>query len=194
MSATPWRGTLVFAGGLAAVAVTAAARFAGASPDVAGTAAGTTSDGTTNGTATSEPAATGAADGSSGGSAATAPSAGDSSASSSAADPAAAATATPTADPAASAGSVTIVGSTVQTRFGPLQLQVTFDGSDITDVQALQYPSWHGESVQINGYAIPILNQEAVAANSATIDAVSGATITSQAYRQSLQAAIDQRG
>ena len=67
-------------------------------------------------------------------------------------------------------------------------------GSDITDVQALQYPSWHGESVQINQYAIPVLDQEAVAADSARIDSVSGATITSQAYKESLQAAIDQRG
>ena len=74
------------------------------------------------------------------------------------------------------------------------QLQVTFDGTDITDVQALSSPVWHRESEQINAYAIPILVQEAVAADSATIDAVSGATITSDAFRQSLQAAIDQHG
>ena len=89
---------------------------------------------------------------------------------------------------------MTVVGSTVQTRYGPLQLSVTFSGKAIADVQALQYPSWHGESVMINQYAIPQLTQEAVAAGSAKIDSVSGATITSNAYKQSLQAAIDQHG
>lgn len=191
MSATPFRGTLIFVGGLAAVAVTSVARFAGAGAAATAAGAGTASDGTTSGSATSAPATTGAADGSSDEALpTTAPATGDSSAS----DPTATATATPTTDPASSSGTVTIVGSTVQTRFGPLQLSVTFDGSDITDVEALQYPSWHGESVRINQYAIPILTQEAVAADSAQIDAVSGATITSEAYQESLQAAIDQRG
>ena len=109
------------------------------------------------------------------------------SASTTSSDPAAASpSATPSPTPTV-AQDVTIVGSTVQTRYGPLQLSVTFAGADITAVQALQAPSWHGESRQINAYAIPILTQEAVAADSASIDAVSGATVTTQAYRQSLQ-------
>jgi len=70
---------------------------------------------------------------------------------------------------------------------------VTFTGGVITAVQTLQAPSGH-ESTQINAYATPILAQEAVAANSAKIDTVSGATFTSQAYKKSLQSAIDQLG
>ncbi|WP_235929408.1 FMN-binding protein [Cellulomonas citrea] len=60
-------------------------------------------------------------------------------------------------------------------------------------MQTLQAPSG-GESSQINAYATPILAQEAVAAGSAAIDTVSGATFTSQAYKKSLQSAIDQHG
>jgi len=170
MSTTPWRGTLIFAGGIAAIAATAVTRFAGADVAAAGAAAPAGASGTTS-------AAAPAGSSSTGSSAATT-------------DPAA----TQSTPPPAASGTVTIVGSTVQTRYGPVQVSVTFDGSNITDVQALQSPSRHGESVQINAYAIPVLNQEAVAADSAKIDTVSGATITSRAYEQSLQAAIDQHG
>ena len=112
-----------------------------------------------------------------------------------------------TADPATStdAGSasgagtttndtVTIVGSSVQTRYGPVQVSVTFAAGQITGVQALQTPGGHHESVQINARATPILAQEVVDAQSARIDTVSGATYTSQAYAESVQSAIDQRG
>lgn len=169
MSTRPWRGTLIFAGTVAAVAAAGAARFAGA--DMAVNAAGTT---------TTTP------DG--GGSSA---SSGNSSNVSSGGGTDAAAT--PNAAPAAS-GDVTIVGSTVQTRYGPVQVSVSFSGADITTVEALQSPGGHRESVQINAYALPILAREATSADSAAIDTVSGATYTSEAYRQSLQSAIDQHG
>lgn len=195
MSTTPWRGTLIFAGGIAAVAATAVARFGGvdALTGAVGAPAGTgssaaTSTGQTAGTART---ATGTTNGkaSSSDASATGTSGGQGSSSGSAASTSP--TATPSTAPA-SGGAVTIVGSTVMTRYGPVQVSVTFDGSTISGVQALQSPSWHGESVQINAYAIPVLNQEAVAAGSAQIDSVSGATFTSEAYKQSLQAAIDQ--
>ena len=73
-------------------------------------------------------------------------------------------------------------------------MSVTFTTGKISAVQALQSPSGRGQSVEINSYALPILAQEAVAANSSNIDTVSGATFTSQAYAQSLQSAIDKRG
>lgn len=176
MSTTPWRGTLIFVGGIAAIAATAATRFAGA--DASATPGlGTQGSGTTasNGTHAGGSSANGSSStGSSG----------------TASNPAS----TPAAQSGAKGGTVTVVGSTVQTPYGPLQLSVTFNGAKIADVQALQYPSWHGESVRINQYAIPQLTQEAVAANSANINGVSGATFTSEAYVQSLQAAIDQHG
>ncbi|MEZ0447304.1 FMN-binding protein [Cellulomonas sp. ICMP 17802] len=82
----------------------------------------------------------------------------------------------------------------MQTRYGPVQVSVTFTAGQITDVQALQTPGGHGESIQINARATPILAQEVIAAQSAQIDTVSGATYTSQAYAESVQSAIDQRG
>ena len=82
----------------------------------------------------------------------------------------------------------------MQTRYGPVQVSVTFTAGQITDVQTLQVPGGHHESVQINARATPILAQEVVDAQSAQIDTVSGATYTSEAYAESVQSAIDQRG
>jgi uncharacterized protein with FMN-binding domain len=102
--------------------------------------------------------------------------------------------ATSTGTGSTSADTVTIVGSSVQTRYGPVQVSVTVTAGQIADVQALQVPGGHHESVQINARATPILAQEVLDAQSARIDTVSGATYTSEAYAQSVQSAIDQRG
>jgi uncharacterized protein with FMN-binding domain len=80
----------------------------------------------------------------------------------------------------------------VQTRFGPIQVQITVEGSKITAVQELQSPSDDRRSESINEQAAPILEQEVLASQSASIDTVSGATYTSDGYKQSLQSAIDQ--
>lgn len=88
---------------------------------------------------------------------------------------------------------VVVTGDVVQTRYGNVQVAATFSGTTLVDVTAVQHPTGH-ESDQINAHAIAVLTQEAVAANSAQIDTVSGATYTSGAYRQSLQSAIDQLG
>ena len=105
---------------------------------------------------------------------------------------------TTTVDPgtgdSANSGTVTVVGDVEQTRYGPVQVSVTFVDGAITAVDTLQSPSGHHESTQINARAVPILEQEAIAAQSANIDTVSGATYTSDAYRASLQSAIDQLG
>jgi uncharacterized protein with FMN-binding domain len=68
------------------------------------------------------------------------------------------------------------------------------DGGVITDVTPLQYPTGNSTDDQINGYALPILIDQTMQAQSANIDMVSGATVTSTGYIQSLQAALDQAG
>ncbi|MCX4884346.1 MULTISPECIES: FMN-binding protein [unclassified Streptomyces] len=88
---------------------------------------------------------------------------------------------------ASSASGETVSGPTVNTSKGPVQIQVTFDGADeITAVRMLQQPN-HPQTTA----AVPKLVAETLKAQSADIDTVSGATITSGAYRKSLQAAID---
>jgi uncharacterized protein with FMN-binding domain len=86
----------------------------------------------------------------------------------------------------------TYTGTTAVTRFGNVQVQVTIAGGKITDVTALQLTDQDGRSVQISAQAAPLLQQEALTAQSATIDTVSGATYTSEGYIQSLQSALDQ--
>ncbi|MDM7853531.1 FMN-binding protein [Cellulomonas alba] len=91
-----------------------------------------------------------------------------------------------------SAKSGTYTGDVVQTRWGPVQVEITVSGGTITAARAVQYPHGNGRDEQINGYALPILEQEVVSAQSDKIDAVSGATVTSDGYISSLQSAIDQ--
>jgi uncharacterized protein with FMN-binding domain len=88
----------------------------------------------------------------------------------------------------------TVTGSTVNTRWGPVQVQLTVSGGKITDVAMLQYPNANGTDQQISSYALPILMQDTINAQSANIDMVSGATYTSTGYLQSLQSALDQAG
>ena len=111
--------------------------------------------------------------------------------------PSATATATPSASasaPAAAAPATkTVTGTAVDTRYGPVQVKVTFVGTKITAIDAIQYPTESGRDQEINSQAIPMLQQEAMSSQSAKIDTISGATYTSEGYIQSLQSAIDQR-
>jgi len=93
--------------------------------------------------------------------------------------------------PPAGGKSVVVNGSVAQTRWGPVQVQVSIAGGRITDVKTLIFPSGNGHDAAINSYALPQLRQEVLDAQSAQIDAVSGATVTSDGYRESLQAALD---
>jgi uncharacterized protein with FMN-binding domain len=87
----------------------------------------------------------------------------------------------------------TVTGSVAQTRWGPVQVQITTDDSGtITAVEVVQYPAGNHEDDQINSYALPILVQATLDAQSADIDMVSGATVTSEGYVRSLQSALDQ--
>jgi uncharacterized protein with FMN-binding domain len=101
------------------------------------------------------------------------------------------ATTTTTAGQAANAA---LKGPVVSTRYGNVQVQVDTSGGRITDVVALALPSDRRRSAEISSYAAPILHDEALQAQSAQIDVVSGATYTSDAYARSLQAALDGHG
>ena len=93
---------------------------------------------------------------------------------------------------AGSAASGTYTGASVMTRWGAVQVQITVSDAKITAAEAVEYPQANPRDRQINAYALPVLAQEATQAQSADIDAVSGATVTSDGYIQSLQSAIDQ--
>lgn len=105
-----------------------------------------------------------------------------------------AAAAPSTADSSTTAAASTVTGSVAQTRWGPVQVQITVDGGKITQVSVLQYPDGNGKDKQINARALPVLISETVSAQSADIDMVSGATVTSQGYVTSLQSALDLAG
>ncbi|MFD7608398.1 FMN-binding protein [Streptomyces mirabilis] len=95
---------------------------------------------------------------------------------------------------AKSTGTKTVTGDTIQTRWGPVQVRVTLKNGKITDVTAVSYPTDNPRDQEINSYAIPQLRREALAAQSAQIDSVSGASYTSDGYKQSLQSALDSAG
>ncbi|MEU6227639.1 FMN-binding protein [Streptomyces sp. NPDC047042] len=95
---------------------------------------------------------------------------------------------TPSSGAAASASKV-VSGTAVDTEKGTVQVEVTFEGDKIASVKMLQQPN-HPQTTA----AVPVLISETLAAQSADIDTVSGATITSGGYRESLQAAIDAKG
>ena len=94
----------------------------------------------------------------------------------------------------ASSSDNTVTGPTIQTRWGPVQVEVTTSGGKVTGVNVVQYPSNNPKDQEINSYALPVLVQETLDAQSADIDMVSGATVTSDGYLQSLQAALDEAG
>jgi uncharacterized protein with FMN-binding domain len=123
---------------------------------------------------------TGSATGSSGGTASAAPSA--------------SASAPATASGSASAKSGTFTGSSIDTQFGSVQVQIVASGGKITQVKALHLTDNGGRSVQISNYAVPILRSEVLQSQSSQVSTVGGATYTSDAYLTSVQSAIDQAG
>ncbi|SOE26404.1 FMN-binding protein [Streptomyces sp. OK228] len=89
-----------------------------------------------------------------------------------------------------STGARTVTGDVAQTQYGPVQVRITVSGGKITKSEVVQIPSG-GRSTEVSNASVPKLNQEAVAAGSANIDAVSGASYTSAGYKKSLQSALD---
>ncbi len=100
----------------------------------------------------------------------------------------------PAATGTTTAGAGTVTGAVAQTRWGPVQVRITVSAGKITNVDVVQYPNGNGRDQEINSYALPVLVQETMSAQNANIDMVSGATVTSDGYVQSLQSALDQAG
>ena len=88
----------------------------------------------------------------------------------------------------------TVTGDAADTRYGPVEVKITVTNGQVSAVDAVEYPQDTPKDYEINSYAIPQLNQEAVAAKSAQIDMVSGATYTSDGYITSLQSALNKAG
>lgn len=106
----------------------------------------------------------------------------------------------PTGDPtglattrAAPSSSATYSGSVFSTPFGPIQLEATITDGVITDINWLALPH-DRHSASINNRAAPALVEEALAAQSATVDSISGASWTSEGFRYSLQSILDEAG
>jgi uncharacterized protein with FMN-binding domain len=75
-----------------------------------------------------------------------------------------------------------------------VQVKITVQAGKLTDVTPLQLTNYGGRSVEISNYATPILRSEVLAAQSANVNSVGGATYTSQGYLSSLQSALDKAG
>ncbi|MFJ7786857.1 FMN-binding protein [Streptomyces albidoflavus] len=98
---------------------------------------------------------------------------------------------TPGTTPGTAAGNGTFTGDPVDTPYGSVQVAAVLTDGRITAVKVLKAPDQNGRDQHIAAYSLPRLTQEALAAQSARIDAVSGASYTSQGYIQSLQSALD---
>ncbi len=93
-----------------------------------------------------------------------------------------------------SSAPATYTGSVVENPYGPVQVSVTEQGGKIVDVKALQMPTEHALSQEISEHVAPMLRTEALQAQSAEINVISGATYTSEGFASSLQAALRQAG
>lgn len=102
---------------------------------------------------------------------------------------------TPSATITQSAGvSGTFKGDTSQTRWGPVQVQITLTDGKITDVTTLQYPNGDRKSLNISNRVIPWLQEETLQIQSANISGISGATYTSTGFQNSLASALQKAG
>jgi uncharacterized protein with FMN-binding domain len=108
---------------------------------------------------------------------------------SSAGSPSTATSSEPTTAP--STTNTTYQGSVAQTRWGPVQVNITVQSGKITKVAIVQQPNGNRRDAEINDQALPILIDETIQAQSANIDMVSGATVTSDGY---VEAALDEAG
>lgn len=95
------------------------------------------------------------------------------------------------AGPAPAPKSLVVNGPVEDTQYGPVQVQVVLRSGQLISAKAVVFPQETNQDLQINDFAIPVLEREAVRAQSANVDAVSGATYTSDGYTRSLQAGLD---
>lgn len=82
------------------------------------------------------------------------------------------------------------IGDAIDAYYGYIQVQISMQNGRLTDIQFLQFPNDRSHSIEINQYALPLLKSEAIKAQSAHVDIVSGATDSSQAFIESLQSAL----
>jgi len=101
-------------------------------------------------------------------------------------------TPTPAPKPSGQYADGTYTGSAANAYYGTIQVRASVSGGALADVTFLQYPSDRSTSRAISAQAMPILKTEAIQAQSASVDIVSGATDTSLAFRQSLGSALAQ--
>jgi uncharacterized protein with FMN-binding domain len=88
----------------------------------------------------------------------------------------------------------TYTGPEIDIRWGYVKVQTTIQNGQIANVQFLEYPTERRTSARINSYAVPILQQEAVQAQSANVNIITGATLTSEGFQMSLQSALSKAG
>ena len=88
----------------------------------------------------------------------------------------------------------TFKGDTSQTRWGPVQVEITLTNGKITDVTTLQYPNGDRKSMNISNRVIPWLQEETLQVQSANISGISGATYTSTGFQSSLASALQKAG
>ena len=100
----------------------------------------------------------------------------------------------PATTPATASARRTFTGDDFPNQYGDVQVQVVVQGRQLVDVRPLQLPYSHSRSAEISQQAEPILRQEALQAQSAQIDLLTGATFTSESYAESLQSALDRAG
>jgi uncharacterized protein with FMN-binding domain len=86
-----------------------------------------------------------------------------------------------------------VLGPIVDTKFGPVQVQASVSSTGyVCSAEGVLWPTEDRKSVSINNQAIPLLDQWSAYQHDASFNSISGATYTSRAYKQSLQAVIDQ--
>ncbi len=102
----------------------------------------------------------------------------------------------PAQTPAQNSGSPykdgTYTGVPADAFYGNIQVQATVSNGKLTNIRFLQWPNDRSRSIRINQQALPWLTQEAVQAQSANVDMISGATDTSDAFSKSLQSAVSE--
>jgi uncharacterized protein with FMN-binding domain len=99
---------------------------------------------------------------------------------------------TPVKNPTGQYTDGTYTGSPADAYYGTIQVQAIIQNGVLADVQFLQYPNDRNTSIRVNSRALPILRQEAISAQNANVNIVSGATDSSQAFQQSLASALSQ--
>jgi uncharacterized protein with FMN-binding domain len=103
-------------------------------------------------------------------------------------------TKTPPVTTPAGSPSGTYAGNTAQTSWGPVQVQITVSGGQITSVKALQWPNGDQRSLSIAQQSIPYLIQQTLTTKSANVLGVTGASYTSDGWRRSLASARSKAG